>query len=111
LRELGQELGVHAGDIEVMIAALGGRVDDELTPSQASARIYSTCSTRRSASGGSAVFGRGAQRGRLVAPSAPSSADPCERIAAYAGRWIYLVDVDRTGCGMTGIKLRWSWLL
>jgi hypothetical protein len=33
--ELGQELGVDAGDIEVMIGALGERVDDELTAAQA----------------------------------------------------------------------------
>lgn len=33
--ELSQELGVDAGDIQVMIAALGERIDDELTPVQA----------------------------------------------------------------------------
>ena len=44
---LGEELGVDAGDIEVMIAVLSEHVDEELTATQA----YSTCSTRRSASG------------------------------------------------------------
>jgi hypothetical protein len=35
VEELGQELGVDAGDLEVMIAALGERVDDELSAAQA----------------------------------------------------------------------------
>ena len=33
--ELGEELGVDAGDIEVMIAVLGEHVDEELTATQA----------------------------------------------------------------------------
>jgi hypothetical protein len=33
--ELSRELGVDAGDIHVMVAALGERIDDELTPMQA----------------------------------------------------------------------------
>lgn len=33
--ELGRELGVDAGDLEVMIAALGEDVEDELTAAQA----------------------------------------------------------------------------
>jgi hypothetical protein len=33
--ELGQELGVDAGDLEVVIAALGERVDGELSAAQA----------------------------------------------------------------------------
>jgi hypothetical protein len=32
---LGEELGVDAGDIEVMIAVLGEHVDEELTGTQA----------------------------------------------------------------------------
>jgi hypothetical protein len=32
--ELGEELGVDAGDIKVLIAALGERVDDALTAAQ-----------------------------------------------------------------------------
>ena len=35
VEELGRELGVDAGDLEVMIAALGERVDDELSAVQA----------------------------------------------------------------------------
>jgi hypothetical protein len=35
VEELGQELGVDAGDLEVVIAALGERVDDELSAVQA----------------------------------------------------------------------------
>ena len=35
VEELSRELGVDAGDIEVMIAALGERVDDELSAVQA----------------------------------------------------------------------------
>ena len=33
--ELGRELGIDTGDIEVIIASLGERVDDELTAMQA----------------------------------------------------------------------------
>jgi hypothetical protein len=33
--ELGEDLGVDAGDIRVMFAALGEQVDDELTAAQA----------------------------------------------------------------------------
>ena len=35
VEELGRELGVDVGDLEVMIAALGERVDDELSAAQA----------------------------------------------------------------------------
>ena len=35
VEELGRELGVDAGDLEVMIAALGERVDDEMSAAQA----------------------------------------------------------------------------
>ena len=35
VEELSQELGVDAGDLEVMIAALGESVDDELSAAQA----------------------------------------------------------------------------